>query len=77
MDGYARLLRQKALLDWYNSLSDDDKRLLVRLVDTQRTPAPATATAPRSFARGVGENVVGNAVYGLALAVLKRIVAKI
>ena len=63
------------MLDWYNSLSDDDKRLLVRLVDTQRTPAPATA--PRSFARGVGENVVGNAVYGLALAVLKRIVAKI
>ena len=66
------------MLDWYNSLSDDDKRLLVRFLDapTQQKTAPATATAPRSFARGVGENVVGNAVYGLALAALKRIVAK-
>ena len=72
---YARYIRLKAVADFYDSLSEDDKRALSLLVNESTTTEqkPSVVVKKSSFLYGVGENVVGNAVYDLGLKLIKAL----
>lgn len=99
MDGYTQLMSQKALLDFYSGLSEEDKRLFVlhfvnsnglfngnsvHLINeasnhmpTQLDRIEQAVTQRGHFIKGVGENIVGNAVYDVAIALGKSILRKL
>ena len=76
---YARYIRLKAVADFYDSLSEDDKRAFSMLTNqkTTNTVTPSVVVRKPSFLYGVGENVVGNAVYGIGISLLKSLIQKI
>ena len=64
-------LRYKALSEFYDGLSEADKK---KLADNFPNKPADNRT---KFFVGVGENVVGNAVYDILLAVGKRLLKKL
>jgi hypothetical protein len=76
---YARLVKMKAFVDYYNGLSDDDKRAFAMLANQSgnKTGVTNTPDCRQSFVRGVGENVVGNAVYYIGASLIKALLKKI
>lgn len=64
-------LRYKALSDYYDGLSEADKKVLADNFLNRPTDNRT------KFFVGVGENVVGNAVYDILLTVGKRLLKKL
>ena len=78
MNQYSQYLRRKALLEFCDGLSDSDKALLMEHFVGKNGMQPIEPRQCRNgFIRGVGENVVGNAVYDIALGLGKTLLKNI
>lgn len=79
--------RQYLLLNMLSKLSDEEKRELIDFVEANRRNADTPTQLDRiegmvgknhhSFLFGVGENVVGNAVYDIGLRLLRCLTQRI
>lgn len=78
MNQYSQYLRRKALLEFCDGLSESDKALLIEhFVGKNGMCNEEPGQCHNGFIRGVGENLVGNAVYDLALCLGKSILKNI
>ena len=78
MNQYSQYLRRRALLEFFDSLSDSDKALLMDHFVGKNGMQPIEHRQCRNgFILGVGENVVGNAVYDIALGLGKTLLKNI
>ena len=74
MNQYSQYLRRKALLEFCDSLSDSDKAVLMEhFVGKNEMQATEPRQCQHGFIRGVGENVVGNALYDIAIGIGKTL----
>ena len=80
----ARYYRMKALVDYYESLSDEEKRILFQPQYENENIIQKLDVIERkvdknkySFATDLGANIAGNAVYEGAVWLLKKIFPKI
>lgn len=84
MNPYQRYIKLKALADYYESLSDDDKKLLTQSLSENENNIERKLDVieqkveknHHSFGFGVLENVVGNGAYDLGLWLLKRLIPR-
>lgn len=77
MNTYAEYIRFKALKEFYDNLSDEDKKTLAsllenRLPDKKEQPVNFVQCKDPYF-RGVSQNIVGDGLYDLGLYVLRRL----
>lgn len=84
MNAYQRYIKLKALADYYESLSDDDKRLLLQsLSENEKIMKKLDAVESKvggdrhSFGFGVLENVAGNAAYDAGLWILRKLLGRL
>ena len=72
----ARYYRMKVLVDYYESLSDDEKREMVECINKSTKVPQMPQNEPKnghSFGVGVLENIVGNAAWDIPVWLLKRV----
>ena len=83
MNFYQRYIKLKALADFYESLSDDDKKLFSQsLSENEKIMKKLKAVESKvegnhhSFGFGVLENVAGNAAYDLGLWFIRKLLKR-
>ena len=81
---YKEYLRRKALVEFYEGLSEDDKRLLAQsLSENEKIMKKLDAVESKvdgnhhSFGFGVLENVAGNAAYDAGLWILRKLLGRL
>lgn len=73
-------IRIKSLLDFYNSLSEDEKRQFSQMKSggQEKQSFPATVVECKDpYWRGVSQNIVGDAIYDVGLHFLKKLLGRV
>lgn len=81
MSTYEQYLRRKALLEFYNNLSDDDK-VLLREMNKKRSvinndSRPLSVDCRDPYWRGVSQNIVGDAIFSAGTTILRNLLTKV
>ena len=73
-------IRIKSLLDFYNSLSDDEKRQISQMISggQDKQSCPATVVECKDpYWRGVSQNIVGDTIYDIGIHFLKKLIGRV
>jgi len=76
----AQYYKTKALLDYLESLSENEKHLLMQYINLGEKTSYIEEKQPQkqySFLRGVGENIVGNALWDIPIWVLQKLLSRL
>lgn len=83
MNAYQRYIKLKALADYYESLSDDDKRLLTQsLSENENLLKKLNVIEEKvdrnkySFLTDVGANVLGNALFDIPVWLISKLIKR-
>lgn len=81
MSDYAKYIQEKALIDFYNGLSDEDKKKFIEMYNNRSVEVnndrPISVYCRDPYFRGVSQNIVGDAIYDIGLRVLKKFISKL